>query len=220
MGKHSVVSKVARFASESQTVNADTPMHPHADTPTLKRRAIFLDRDGVINRPVVREGKPYAPTSLAEFEILPGVSEACQALKKLGFLLVVVTNQPDVGRGTLAREVVESIHGRLLQQLPIDRLMTCFHGGTVWGDPCKCRKPQPGMLFQAAEELKIDLAKSFVIGDRWRDVDCGFNAGCSTIFIDWGYEEKLKRDPDFRARDLLGAAQLIEQLEQTNDAST
>ena len=133
---------------------------------------------------------------------------------------MVATNQPDVGRGTLAREAVETIHGWLLQQLPIDRVMTCFHGGAAFGDPCDCRKPQPGMLFQAAEALKIDLAKSFMIGDRWRDVDCGFNAGCQTIFIDWGYEEKLKRDPDFRARDLLGAAQLIEQLEQTNDART
>jgi D-glycero-D-manno-heptose 1,7-bisphosphate phosphatase len=191
-----------------------------ADTLLCPRRAVFLDRDGVINRPVVREGKPYTPSSLAEFEILPGVPEACGALKELGFLLVVATNQPDVGRGTLAREAVETIHGWLLQQLPIDRIMTCFHGGSAYGDPCDCRKPQAGMLFQAAEALKINLAKSFMIGDRWRDVDCGFNAGCQTIFIDWGYEEKLKRDPDFRARDLLGAAQLIEQLEQKNDART
>ena len=191
------------------------------DTDTrLPRRAVFLDRDGVINRPVIREGKSYPPSSLAEFEILPGVPEACRILKEQGFLLVVVTNQPDVGRGTLAREVVENIHGRLLQQLPIDRVMTCFHGGAACGDPCECRKPRPGMLLQAAEALKIDLAKSFMIGDRWRDVDCGFNAGCKTIFIDWGYEEKLKRDPDFRAHDLLGAAQLIEQLEQTNEART
>jgi len=201
-------------------VNADTPLRPHADTPHRDHRAVFLDRDGVINRPVVREGKPYPPSSLVEFEILPGVPEACRALKELGFLLVVATNQPDVGRGTLTPEAVQNIHGWLLQQLPIDRIMTCFHGGPAYGDPCDCRKPQAGMLFQAAEALKINLAKSFMIGDRWRDVDCGFNAGCQTIFIDWGYEEKLKRDPDFRARDLLGAAQLIEQLEQENDART
>ncbi len=193
-----------------------------AETDTLLRpcRAVFLDRDGVINRPLIRAGKPYPPSSLIEFEILPGVPEACRAFKELGFLLVVVTNQPDVGRGTLAREAVLTIHGWLSEQLPIDRVMTCFHGGAACGDPCNCRKPQAGMLFQAAEALKIDLAKSFMIGDRWRDVDCGFNAGCQTIFIDWGYEEELKRDPDFRARDLLGAAQLIEQLEQTNDART
>ena len=205
--------RVTESASQTDTgTGTDTLLPP--------RRAIFLDRDGVINRPVVREGKPYTPSSLVEFEILPGVREACRALQELGFLLVVATNQPDVGRGTLAREAVETIHGWLLQQLPIDRIMTCFHGGGAYGDPCDCRKPQPGMLLQAAEALKIDLAKSFMIGDRWRDVDCGYNAGCQTIFIDWGYEEKLKRDPDFRARDLLGAAQLIEQLEQKNDART
>lgn len=201
-------------------MNADTPIRPYADTLRHARRAVFLDRDGVVNRPLIRAGKPYAPSSLVEFEILPSVPQGCRALKKLGFLLVIVTNQPDVGRGTLAREVVENIHGRLLQQLPIDRVMTCFHAGAAYGDPCDCRKPQPGMLFRAAEALKIDLANSFMIGDRWRDVDCGFNAGCHSIFIDWGYEEKLKRNPDFRARDLLGAARLIEELEQRNEART
>jgi D-glycero-D-manno-heptose 1,7-bisphosphate phosphatase len=180
-------------------------------------RAVFLDRDGVINRPLIRAGKPYPPATLDEFEILPGVREACQLLKKLGFLLVVATNQPDVGRGTLAREAVETIHAWLLQQLPIERVMTCFHGGAAYGDPCECRKPQPGMLLQAAEAFKIDLAKSFMIGDRWRDVDCGFNAGCKTIFLDWDYEEKLKRDPNFNAHDLLDAAKLIKQLEHTDD---
>jgi D-glycero-D-manno-heptose 1,7-bisphosphate phosphatase len=182
-----------------------------------EHRAVFLDRDGVINRPLIRAGKPYPPATLDEFEILPGVHEACHLLKNLGFLLVVATNQPDVGRGTLARKVVEAIHKWLLQQLPIDRVMTCFHGGAAHGDPCDCRKPRPGMLFRAAEALKIDLARSFMIGDRWRDVECGFNAGCKTIFIDWSYEEKLKRNPDFRAHDLLSAAKLIEQLEHKDD---
>ena len=198
-------------------MNSDTPIRRTADTPN---RAVFLDRDGVINRPLIRAGKSYPPTSLDEFELMPGVPEACQTLKELGFLLVVATNQPDVGRGTLAREAVETIHKWLLKQLPIDRVMTCFHGGAEHGDPCDCRKPRPGMLFRAAEALKINLAKSFMIGDRWRDVDCGFNGGCKTIFIDWGYEEKLKRDPDFNAHDLLDAAKLIEQLELKNDART
>jgi D-glycero-D-manno-heptose 1,7-bisphosphate phosphatase len=190
------------------------------NTSPVPCRAIFLDRDGVINRPVIRDGKPYTPSSVDEFEILPGVTEACQILKRLGFLLVIATNQPDVGRGTLPLEAVKTIHRWLLQQLPIDRMMVCFHGGAAFGDPCDCRKPQPGMLLEAAATLKIDLAKSFMIGDRWRDVDCGYNAGCQTIFIDWGYEEKLNREPDLRARDLLGAAQLIEQLEQKNNART
>src|SRR5580700_6921856 len=105
-----------------------------ADTPLRGRRAIFLDRDGVINSPLIRAGKPYPPSSLGEFEILPGVPEACQTLQELGFLLVVATNQPDVGRGTLARDAVETIHRWLLQQLPLERVMTCFHAGEAYGE--------------------------------------------------------------------------------------
>ncbi len=144
--------------------------------------------------------------------MLPDVLMACQLLKKLGYLLVVATNQPDVGRGTLAREAVESIHEWLLGQLPIERIMTCFHGGVEYGEKCDCRKPQPGMLLQAAEIFDIDLRKSFMIGDRWRDIDCGFSAGCKTIFIDWGYQEDLKQPPDYRVENLWQAAKLIETL--------
>jgi D-glycero-D-manno-heptose 1,7-bisphosphate phosphatase len=194
------------------TENTAAPHHRH--------QAVFLDRDGVINRPLIRGGKPYAPIDLHEFDILPGALEACQVLKKLGFLLVVATNQPDVARGTLSREMVETFHEYLMQQLPIDRVMTCFHAGAAYGDPCECRKPRPGMLIEAAKALRIDLGRSFMVGDRWRDVDCGFSAGCKTIFIDWGYEERLKRDPDFNAHDLLGAAQLIEQIGADDDART
>jgi D-glycero-D-manno-heptose 1,7-bisphosphate phosphatase len=175
-------------------------------------RAVFLDRDGVINRPLIRAGKSYPPVTLDEFEILPGVPDACELLKKLGFLLVVATNQPDVGRGTLIREAVEGIHARLSKQLPIDAIFTCFHAGEAYGQICDCRKPRPGMLVQAAADLQIDLAISFMIGDRWRDVECGLNAGCKTIFIDWGYQEKLKRQPDYRAGSLLEAAELIKTL--------
>jgi D-glycero-D-manno-heptose 1,7-bisphosphate phosphatase len=187
-------------------------MNSEPQTPSLERRAVFLDRDGVINRPLIRAGKPHPPGNLNEFEVLPGVREACQLLKKLGFLLIVATNQPDVGRRTQVREAVETIHAWLMGQLPIDRVMTCFHGGAAYGDPCECRKPRPGMLLQAAEALNIDLPKSFMIGDRWRDVDCGFNAGCKTVFVDWGYQEPLKRQPDYRAGNLLEAAKLIQTL--------
>jgi D-glycero-D-manno-heptose 1,7-bisphosphate phosphatase len=180
--------------------------------PNAQRRAVFLDRDGVINRPLIRGGQPYPPSSLEQFEILPGVPEACELLKEIGFLLVVATNQPDVGRGTLKRECVEEIHEWLVRQLPIDRAMVCYHAGRRYGQPCDCRKPRPGMLRLAAEDLKIDLAKSYMIGDRWRDVDCGFNAGCKTLFVDWGYQEALKKQPDHRVGNLLEAAKLIETL--------
>ena len=171
-------------------------------------RAVFLDRDGVINRALEKESKPYPPTSLAEFEILPDVPAACAKLKAGGFLLVVATNQPDVGRGTLRQEVVEKIHAHMLAQLPIDRVEACFHPGKGASD-CDCRKPKPGMLLHAARELNIDLAQSWMVGDRWRDVDCGHAAGCKTIFIDRGYVEKFKQKPDFSARNLAEAADII-----------
>jgi D-glycero-D-manno-heptose 1,7-bisphosphate phosphatase len=178
-------------------------------TPAAARRAVFLDRDGVINRPLIRDGKPYPPRSLAEFELLPGVDKACQMLKEAGFWLIVTTNQPDVGRGTLQREAVEQMHAAVLKQVPIDRVMVCYHGGEKVGDPCDCRKPRPGMLLNAAKELRIDLARSFMVGDRWRDIECGARAGCQTIFIDWGYKESLTMRPDRVAKDLLGAAIFI-----------
>ena len=171
-------------------------------------RAVFLDRDGVINRALEREARPYPPASLGEFEILPEVPGALARLKAAGFLLVVATNQPDVGRGTLAKEVVENIHAHMLARLPIDRVEVCFHPGKG-GSDCDCRKPKPGMLFRAAGELELDLARSWMVGDRWRDVDCGHAAGCRTIFIDRGYAEELKQKPDFLARNLAEAADII-----------
>jgi len=171
-------------------------------------RAVFLDRDGVINRPLEREHLPYAPAGLDEFEIFPEVPAACRLLKQAGFLLIVATNQPDVGRGTLKREVVESIHAEMCRQLPLDRVEVCYHPGNGLSD-CDCRKPKPGMLLRAARDLGIDLGQSWMIGDRWRDVDCGHAAGCRTIFIDRGYAEELKQPPDFRVSNLREAAELI-----------
>lgn len=173
-----------------------------------QRTAVFLDRDGVINRALERDGKPYPPRSLSEFEILPGVPEACAALKKAGFLLIVATNQPDVGRGTLEREIVEAIHAEMCRRLPIDRVEVCYHPGGGLSD-CDCRKPRPGMLLRAAGELGIDLGRSWMVGDRWRDIDCGHAAGCRTIFIDYGYDEPLRQQPDFRAASLADAARII-----------
>jgi D-glycero-D-manno-heptose 1,7-bisphosphate phosphatase len=170
--------------------------------------AVFLDRDGVINRALTRDGKPYPPAGLHEFEILPGVAEACRRLKDAGYVLVVATNQPDVGRGTLPQAVVEEIHEHLRRALPIDRVEVCYHPGQGASD-CDCRKPRPGMLRRAARELGLDLARSWMVGDRWRDIDCGHAAGCRTIFIDYGYAEELRQPPDFRCGSLREAAQLI-----------
>ena len=171
------------------------------------RRAVFLDRDGVINRPVVRLGKPYPPADLSSFEFYPDAPAACRLLKTGGLLLVVVTNQPDVGRGIQSRDVVEAMHRTLQQALPIDRIEVCFDPDDVTAGGCY--KPAPGMLLRAAEALGIDLRRSYMVGDRWRDVDCGRAAGCTTIFIDRGYLERLRSAADFTVSGLLEAAELI-----------
>jgi D-glycero-D-manno-heptose 1,7-bisphosphate phosphatase len=173
-----------------------------------RAHAVFLDRDGVVNRALEREAKPYPPRSLVEFEILSEVPSACAKLKQAGFLLIVVTNQPDVGRGTLKKEMVEAIHDEMCRRLPIDRVEVCYHPGQGASE-CDCRKPKPGMLLRSARELGIDLMQSWMVGDRWRDIDCGHAAGCRTIFINHGYAEELRQKPDFSAGNLAEAADII-----------
>jgi D-glycero-D-manno-heptose 1,7-bisphosphate phosphatase len=168
--------------------------------------AVFLDRDGVINRSIVRDGKPYPPGSLDELEILPGVEEALSGLKAAGFCLIVVTNQPDVARGTVPRALVDAMNNRLETLLPLEAIITCFHDSA---DDCDCRKPKPGMLLAAARDWDIDLSISYMIGDRWRDIEAGARAGCTTIFIDYGYDEQQPETWDFRTGSLLEAAEII-----------
>ena len=170
------------------------------------RRAVFLDRDGVINRTFVRDGKPCPPATLSHFEILPGVHEALGQLKKAGFLLIVVTNQPDVARGLQRRDVVEAMHQRLRDELPLDDIKACYEAETP---ASACYKPKPGMLLEAARERNIDLSRSYMVGDRWRDVGCGRAAGCFTIFIDGDYIEALREAPDVTCADLREAAHVI-----------
>jgi D-glycero-D-manno-heptose 1,7-bisphosphate phosphatase len=156
------------------------------------RRAVFLDRDGVINRSVVRNGKPFAPATVEALEILPGVAEALAALRRAGFLNVVVTNQPDVGSGALPRHVAEAMHARLMAALPIDAIKVCYHTDE---NGCACRKPKPGLILEAAQELGIDISKSYMVGDRWRDVGAAHAAGCRALFIDCGYAERGPDEP-------------------------
>ena len=172
----------------------------------IKRRAVFLDRDGVLNRAVVREGKPYPPGSVAEVEILSGVVEALEKMKEAGFVFVVVSNQPDVARGTTPKATVEAINAYLAARLPIDLFIMCYHDSS---DGCNCRKPSPGMLFAGAREFDVDLALSYMVGDRWRDIEAGITAGCRTIFIDYGYDEKQPKSTDFCVRSLVEATQII-----------
>ena len=152
----------------------------------MSGRAVFLDRDGVLDHAVVRDGKPYPPACVDEVEIPAGVVAAMQRLKDAGFVLIVVSNQPDVARGTTALDVVEAINAYLLNYLPVDRFIMCCHDSA---DNCDCRKPRPGMLMAGATEFDIDVASSFMVGDRWRDVEAGNRAGCTTVFVDYGYLE-------------------------------
>ncbi|MEZ4361882.1 MAG: HAD family hydrolase [Kofleriaceae bacterium] len=170
------------------------------------RTAVFLDRDGVINASVVRSGKPYPPARPEEVEILPGVALALEELRGAGHLLIVVTNQPDVARGAQSREVVDAIHASMQASLPLDAVYCCFHDDA---DACECRKPAPGMLLRAARELGVDVAASFMVGDRWRDTDAGARAGCRTVFIDRGYDERRPTEFDHACDSLVSAAAWI-----------
>ncbi len=188
-------------------------MPPDLEIPATHepRRAVFLDRDGVIVTAVVRDGLPHPPADLESMSLEPGATEACALLKRAGFLLVLATNQPDVGRGTQRRGVVEAMHAELLRRLPLDRVEVCYDARD--GESNR-RKPAPGMLLSASAEMGIDLATSFMVGDRWRDIDCGAAAGCRTVFIDRGYAETLRATPDFRVPDVLAAARVIREAAQ------
>ncbi len=173
---------------------------------TALRRAVFVDRDGVINRPIVRNGRPFAPASVDELEILPGVAEALTRLSNAGFIIVVVTNQPEVARGTLPRAALDAMHASLQSVLPLDDIRVCPHDDR---DACDCRKPKPGMVLAAARELGISLEESYLVGDRWRDIEAGRNAGCVTIFVDCGYDEPRPEGAAATVRSLAEAAEWI-----------
>ena len=171
------------------------------------RRAVFLDRDGVINRAIIRDGKPHPPRTLAELQIPEDVPAALGSLQAAGFILIGVTNQPDVARGIQKRAVVEAINHALMQRLPLREIRVCYHDDA---DHCDCRKPRAGLLLQAAAQYHIDLSASFMIGDRWKDIEAGYRAGCQTVLIDRQYAEAWSGAlPDWRAPSLAAAVNWI-----------
>ncbi|HUL34767.1 MAG TPA: HAD family hydrolase [Candidatus Eisenbacteria bacterium] len=170
-------------------------------------RAVFLDRDGVLNLALVRDGKPYSPANVSELQLAPGAAEALRELKELGFKLLVVTNQPEVARGNTTRAAVEEIHRKIASELAVDEIFVCYHQD---GDGCECRKPRPGMLLEGARKYNVNPGESFMVGDRWRDVEAGQNAGCRTVFIDGGYEDREPARPaDARVHTLREAVDWI-----------
>ncbi|HVJ33087.1 MAG TPA: HAD-IIIA family hydrolase [Terriglobia bacterium] len=166
---------------------------------THQRGAVFLDRDGVLNRAPIKDGRPSAPHRLEELEILPGVEAACARLKDAGLPLFCVTNQPDVARGIADRKTIEAMNIWLADKLGLAEVAVCWHDG---GDGCHCRKPLPGLLVDLANSHDLSLPQSIMIGDRWRDIEAGEHAGCTTIFIDYGYAEKRPARPDITATSL------------------
>ena len=170
------------------------------------KKAIFLDRDGVLNKLILRNGKLQAPYELQEFELYPGVIEALKLIKEKGYLAIVVTNQPDVSRGWVSMESVELVNNKILELLAVDDIKCCFHDNSA---QCLCRKPLPGMLIEAAQEWGIDLKKSFMIGDRYGDIKAGHSAGCTTILIGEGDTQGDHPSPDYKADLLINAMAFI-----------
>ena len=170
------------------------------------RKAVFLDRDGVLNASVIRQGKPYPPDTLDGLTVLPGVMEALHSLREAGYVNIVVTNQPDVATGKQQMEVVEAMHTQLRKELPLDDVKVCYH---TEDQKCDCRKPRPGMLLEAAKDHDINLGRSFLVGDRWRDIAAGQAAGCRCFFVDYEYQEQRPEKPYVAVKSLAEAAALI-----------
>lgn len=160
----------------------------------MSRRAVFFDRDGVILKPMVENGVPRPPYSVAEYKeksgLVPGARAAVAAARAVGFLAILVTNQPDLTYGKITKEDFEYIQGEVAA-LPFDDIFICFHARE---ERCNCKKPKPGMLLEAAKKWHIDLARSFMIGDTASDLGAGRAAGCKTILLDYSYNQDLTTD--------------------------
>lgn len=166
----------------------------------MKAKALFLDRDGIVIKSDIRNGKPYAITSINAMQLNPEIKEIINKFKADGYKIVIVTNQPDVGNGLVKKEVIEAMHARLLNELSIDLIEVCYH---KQAERCECRKPNTGMFLAAAKKLDINLQESIMIGDRISDIEAGKKAGCKfTIFVDYKYKETpdiLEKHPWLKA---------------------
>lgn len=180
------------------------------------RPCIFFDRDGVLIEAVVKHGKPYPAPDADSMRIVVSASADVRRLRQAGFLNIVVTNQPDVKRGTQTQAAVEEMHRVLASAVPVDAILACYHDDE---DRCECRKPAAGLLLEAAHRFGIDLEASFVVGDRWRDIEAGRRAGCRTVLIDFNYNEKQAESPEVRVKNLQDAVDWILGLDTTLDQS-
>jgi D-glycero-D-manno-heptose 1,7-bisphosphate phosphatase len=204
------MSRLEQFVADAISPRADDVVPSRTATVSPMRgdghRAVFLDRDGVLNRALVRNRRPYAPRHLGEFRLLPGTAEAVRELKSVGFLIIVVTNQPDVGHGLTTPQTLAAMHARLSERLPVDAILVCPHRQDAG---CACRKPRPGMIHHAQTDWGIDVTRSYLVGDRSTDIVAGRAAGLYTVFLDRGYAEPLLEPPDAKVGSLRQAVRQI-----------
>ena len=169
-------------------------------------KAVFLDRDGVLIKTNVVNNRPYAITSHKDLCFIDGVKEGLDKLKIFNFLLIVVTNQPDVVTKKTSIGEMNKIHNIIRSNLPIDDIFVCLEIDSINSTHYK---PKPGMLIDASKKFGINLKNSFIIGDRWRDIGAGNNAGCKTILIDYSYEEEFYLEPLYKVDNFLEAVNVI-----------
>jgi D-glycero-D-manno-heptose 1,7-bisphosphate phosphatase len=167
-------------------------------------RAVFLDRDGVVNKVILRGGKPFSPRNLGEFVFTDGIQETVSILKRNGYKTILVSNQPDIARGHITQDVLDKMMQRVSEEILLDDIFVCPHEDD---HHCACRKPKPGMILEAAKKWKIDLRASYVIGDTWKDMEAGKTAGCKTILLDAVYNRDVRSD--FRVTSLIEAVDII-----------
>jgi D-glycero-D-manno-heptose 1,7-bisphosphate phosphatase len=167
-------------------------------------RAVFFDRDGVVNKIILRDGKPFSPRTLEEFIFAEGIQKTVSVLKRNGYKAILVSNQPDIARGHVTQDVLDQMTRRLSQEILFDDVFICPHDDD---DHCACRKPKPGMILEAAAKWKIDLRGSYLIGDTWKDMEAGKTGGCKTILLDAVYNQDVRSD--FRVKSLTEVVGII-----------
>ena len=191
-------------------------------------KAVFLDRDGVINQMVPGSDGPDSPRSVEEFRLLPGAAHAVRRLNELGLPVVLVSNQPGVAKGKYPAQNLDAMTERMKAALGEERAVLhgiyyCMHHPDAivagYRKACDCRKPKPGLLTRAAREMGLILAGSYMVGDQPRDMIAGKSVGCTTVFVDSGALPDKPGEADHVCRDLDAAARLIAQLEGAGMAS-
>ncbi len=164
-----------------------------------KNKAFFFDRDGILNQSIIKNQKPYSPNIPNELKLNREFLPFIKNLKKKKFIIIVVTNQPDIKRGKMTKYSLKTINTKIKNFFLIDEIYVCIHD---INDKCSCRKPKPGMLKKASKKWDIDLKKSFLVGDRFKDIQAGNSVGCTTIFIDYNYNETKPKSYDYKYKNI------------------